>query len=119
MRVKFKLKRKAYIHLINWIARLDQSSFRELNSIDGLNIRALYIDALNKHERWRTDKNYSLKEFSLQMEVNHYGTLKKIFDELYSEEHSVYEKALLTTICNSAEKQIEHEFFINQNLIML
>lgn len=111
--------RNAYIHLINWIARLDQSSFRELNSIDAINIRALYIDALNKHERWRLEKSYSKKEYTLTMEVNHFGSLKKIHDELKFEKHSMYEQALLYSICDVSQRQIDHHNFINKNLIML
>jgi hypothetical protein len=118
MKVKFKLERKAYVTLINYAARIEKHKIICLNTIDEINLREMYIDARNKHERWKLDKNYAIKKYTLNLDINQYATLKKIFTELNQWQKPGYESFVFDLIQETAEKQIMHYNFINQQLIM-
>lgn len=121
MKVKIKIERKAFVRLIMWLNNKDHTAFPEITSIDRLNMRDMYLWCFNKHEQWRNDKNYHAgnKKHTIALDVNHFGTLKKFFGEKWSTPTSaVYEWIILSDIVGQCDKQIEHQIFLNQNLII-
>lgn len=117
MKVKFKLEKKVYVKLINYISRLDADYFLTIDRVDQINIRELWLDAMIKHERWRNDKSYhtAIKTSSISIDINKFRSMQKIFNEM--ENNGSYEYNLLHIICNQVIPQITHQHLLNEQTI--
>lgn len=117
MRVKFKIAKKTFFELVNYYAN-QKPDLYNIEYIDKINMRELYMDTLSKNERWRHEPTYykAKKEFTISIEVNKYFTMEKLFFQMTSES---YEHSCMLLIFNQVTPQIRNYLAINQNLIML
>ncbi len=119
MKVKIKIQPKVYVELIIYISNLNLDRFIDINIIDQINIREMYIDALVKHGKCRYDKDYtaSIKTKIINLEINRFGTLNKVLCQFNLEQKENYEVNLLRMIYNQCLPQIKNQLVLSQNLI--
>jgi hypothetical protein len=117
MKIKFNIPQKNYVELIQYIAHLDTDDF-QLSYVDLVNIRTLYVDAMNKYEKWRHNIYYhhAIKDNVISMELNLWHTLERISWQMTQEN---YEYNLLRKMNLQARPQIDHYFFINQSTLKI
>jgi len=113
MKVNFKLQKKVYVKLIIYVSRLNLDDFITIDYIDSINLREMLIDAMIKHEKYKNDKDYhaAKKVSKINIDINKYRTLQKLFSELQTQN---YEYNLLHLICNEVNPQIRKQIYINQ-----
>lgn len=119
MKAKFKMPRKDFIRLIQYVGKLDCCTyFTNITNIDKINLREMYIDAMLTHEKFKTDKEYQkgVKENPLTININYFRTLEKISDFLWLKNISNYETNLIRIISRQVTPQINFKVTSNEQL---
>lgn len=121
MKVKINIEPKVYVQLILYIANLNTDNFININIIDKINIREMYIDALVKHSKWRYENDYNVqqKNKKINLDINLFGTLNKILCQFNAEQKENYEVNLLRIIYNQCLPQIKNNLLLTQTFIEL
>jgi histidyl-tRNA synthetase len=119
MKVKVKITKKQYIELMRTLGKIDFKEFTQINSIDIINFRKLYFDALKKYELWSLDKEFhkGVKESTVNIDINHINSLSKLLFEFNLREQNMsYHTAILSTVIAQTQQQIERQANILQTI---